>query len=205
MASASRQSQRASLMSAALPDRRASRASPVSAWAVTVGSPVWRPIARALPWSSDGALVVARPEREQARPGSRRCRASGRDRPVRRGLIEPLEALVESLPGHPDRGKGDRQAERVVGPAVVDEPLQGRDQVGVLRLELAESGSGVKAPERRSRPAPRTPEAIPRMRHPSLRIIRSGAPRTTGARNAVNPETSTPTIRPWPLPESRGA
>jgi hypothetical protein len=92
-----------------------------------------------------GTLVVAGPERQESRLEVRvapreLAAALGRER-----LVEPSEAFVEALVGHPQRRQSDGEAQRIVGPAVVDEPLEGGGEVIVLVLELGEECVGIHA------------------------------------------------------------
>src|SRR5439155_26407684 len=136
IASASWQSLRAS----STPVRRSAiRARPVSAFAVTVGSP--------MPADREGvivererAIVIASPERQEARLeqglSARRVRAIRR----RQSTIGPLGTFLQPLRRHPKRRERAREAERLVRPPFIDEPSERSEQFAVSLLDLERGG-----------------------------------------------------------------
>src|SRR5439155_17933805 len=89
------------------------------------------------------AIVIASPERQEARLeqglSARRVRAIRR----RQSTIGPLGTFLQPLRRHPKRRERAREAERLVRPPFIDEPSERFEQFAVPLLDLERGGPAV--------------------------------------------------------------
>src|SRR5207302_8643785 len=97
------------------------------------------------------AIVIASPERQEARLeqglSARRVRAIRR----RQSTIGPLGTFLQPLRRHPKRRERAREAERLVRPPFIDEPSERSEQFAVSLLDPGRGGLAVQAAEARHR------------------------------------------------------
>ena len=121
------------------------------------------------------AVVLPEPEGHEAGVDEGLSAQARRRHRALQDTVEPVSAFLEPLLRDPEPIQRVRDAERVIGPLVVDEPLDRRDQVVVFVLELLDGRLRFGTPRAGAGFLGETLEGIPRPEHPYDRMV---GPRT---------------------------